>query len=112
MEETEGKTLCPQSHGVDDAGHHLDSTSTYFGLGHMCHKHNKLFTMEHVQECSEIRGCDNIQSYARRLKEQHILEWSSEERLQAITEFALLTIQMKYLESTNQGSLVQTQPPA
>jgi hypothetical protein len=89
-----------------------NSTSTYFGLGHMCHKHNKLFTMEHVQECSEIRGCDNIQSYARRLKEQHILEWSSEERLQAITEFALLTIQMKNLESTNQASLVQTQPPA
>ena len=23
-----------------------NSTSTYFGLGHMCHKHNKLFTME------------------------------------------------------------------
>ena len=36
----------------------------------------------------------------------------SEERLQAITEFALLTIQMKNLESTNQASLVQTQPPA
>ena len=78
-----------------------NSTSTYFGLGHMCHKHNKLFTMEHVQECNEITGCNNIQSYARRLKEQHILEWSSEERLQAITEFALLTIQMKNLESTN-----------
>jgi hypothetical protein len=65
-----------------------------------------------VQECSEIRECDNIQSYARRLKEQHILEWSSEERLQAITEFALLTIQMRNLENTNQSSLVQTQPPA
>ena len=22
MEKTEGKTLCPQSHGVDDVGHH------------------------------------------------------------------------------------------
>ena len=29
-----------------------------------------------------------------------------------MTEFALLTIQMKNLESLNQASLVQTKPPA
>ncbi len=58
-----------------------NSTSTYFGLGHMCHKHNKLFTMEHVEECSEIRGCDNIKKYARKLKERNIMECYPEERL-------------------------------
>ena len=68
--------------------------------------------MEHVEECSEIRGCDNIKKYARKLKESNIMEWLFEERLLAITEFALLTIQMKNLENSNQASLVQTKPPA
>ena len=53
--------------------------------------------MEHVEACSEIQGCDNIRKYARRLKEKNIREWDPEERLKAITEFALLTIQMKNL---------------
>ena len=26
-----------------------NSTSLHFGLNHMCHKHNVLFTMEHVE---------------------------------------------------------------
>jgi hypothetical protein len=37
--------------------------------------------MEHVEECSEIRGCDNIKKYARKLKENNIMEWLPEERL-------------------------------
>jgi len=43
----------------------------------------------------------NIRKYARRLKEENIREWEPEERLKAITEFALLTIQMKNLEHTS-----------
>jgi hypothetical protein len=78
-----------------------NSTSIHFGLDHMCRKHNVLFTMEHVEECSEIRGCDNIKKYARILKEENIRGWEPEERLQAITEFALLTIQTKNLEHTS-----------
>ena len=61
--------------------------------------------MEHVEACSEIQGC--IRKYARRLKEENIREWEPEERLKAITEFALLTIQMKKLEHASQASLVQ-----
>ena len=51
-------------------------------------------------------------SYAKKLKEQHILEWEPEGRVKAIAEFALLTLQMKNLENNSQASLVQTQPPS
>ena len=78
-----------------------NSTSIRFGLGRMCRKHNELFMMELVEMCSEIQGCDNIRKYARRLKEENIREWEPEKRLKAITEFALLTIQMKNLEHTS-----------
>ena len=53
--------------------------------------------MEHVEQCDGLTGCKNIRSYAKRLKEQHILEWEPEERVKAIAEFALLTLQMKNL---------------
>ena len=57
-----------------------NSTSLYFGLNHMCRKHNVLFTMEHVEGCDEITGCTNIRKFARRLKEQNIRDWDVEER--------------------------------
>ena len=69
-----------------------NSTSIYFGVGHMCHRHNQIFTMEHVEQCDGLTGCNNIRSYAQRLKEQHILEREPEERLKAIAEFALLIL--------------------
>jgi hypothetical protein len=28
-----------------------NSTSIHFGMGHMCHRHNKLFTLEHIEQC-------------------------------------------------------------
>ena len=68
-------------------------------------------TMEHVEQCSEIVGCKNIRTYAHKLKEVHILRWEPEERHAAILEFALLTIQMKNLETTSQAPLVQTHRP-
>ena len=46
-----------------------NSTSIYFGVGHMCHRHNQIFTMEHVEQCDGLTGCNNIRSYAKRLKE-------------------------------------------
>jgi hypothetical protein len=33
MEKTEGKTLCPQSHGVDDVGHHREQHVHVLWLG-------------------------------------------------------------------------------
>ena len=89
-----------------------NSTSIHFGVGHMCHRHNQIFSMDHVDHCDGLKGCKNIRSYARRLKEQHLLEWEPEERAKAIAEFALLTLQMKNLENNSQISLVQTQPPS
>ena len=83
-----------------------NSTSVYFGFNHMCRKHNVLFTMEHVECCDEITGCMNIRKFAKKLKEQNIRDWNAEERRQAITEFASLTIQMKGLQESKQAQLV------
>jgi len=69
-----------------------NSTSTHYGFGHMCMKHNKLFTLEHIETCDEMSGCTNIRRYANRLRSQHILDWEPEERHAAILEFALLTV--------------------
>ena len=69
-----------------------NSTSTHYGFGHMCKKHNKLFTLEHIETCDEMSGCTNIRRYANRLRSQHILDWEPEERHAAILEFALLTV--------------------
>ena len=85
-----------------------NSTSLHFGLNHMCRKHNVLFTMEHVEGCDEISGCNNIRRYARRLKEQNIRDWDVEERRQAIAEFAALAVQMKCLQESKQAELVQS----
>ena len=74
-----------------------NSTSIHFGMGHLCHKHNKLFTLEHIGECDALTGCERIREFSNRLKEQHLLDWEKEERLSAIGAFALLTIQMKNL---------------
>ena len=31
-----------------------NSTSIHFGVGHLCHRHNKTMTMEHVEQCDGI----------------------------------------------------------
>ena len=41
-----------------------NSTSIHFGFGHKCHKHGRLFDLEHVRTCSEITGCSDIGEYA------------------------------------------------
>jgi hypothetical protein len=74
-----------------------NSTSIHFGMGHLCHKHNKLFTLEHINECDTLSGCERIREFSNRLKEQLLLEWEKEERLSAKGGFALLKLQMKCL---------------
>ena len=61
-------------------------------MDNMCHKHNQLFTLEHIVECDANVNCDKIREYSNRLKVQHILEWEKEERLIAIAQFASLTV--------------------
>jgi hypothetical protein len=46
-----------------------NSTSIHFGMGHLCHKHNKLFTLEHIGECDALTGCERIREFSNRLKE-------------------------------------------
>jgi hypothetical protein len=69
-----------------------NSTSIHFGMDHMCHRHNVLFTLEHIVECDGLDNCDKIREYSNRLKVQLILEWEKEERLVAIAQFASLTV--------------------
>ena len=74
-----------------------NSTSIHFGMGHLCHKHNKIFNLDHIEECDVLQNCGKIREYANRLKVQHNLEWESDKRLHAIASFATLIIQMKNL---------------
>jgi hypothetical protein len=86
------------------------STSVYFGMDHMCHKHNRLFTLYHVESCDALTGCQDIRKYANKLKDQHILDWDKEDRLHGIALFAYLTIQMQNLTASKEATLVSTQP--
>ena len=45
-----------------------DSTSAHFGFGHRCHKHSRLFDLEHIRTCSELTGCPDIAKYAQKIK--------------------------------------------
>ena len=85
-----------------------DSTSINFGMGHHCEKHGTLFTTEHIDQCDELLGCENIARYAKKLKEVHLLDWPKDKRLKAITEFTLLTIQMQNLTAQSRARLVAT----
>ena len=66
--------------------------SIHFGMGHQCHKHNVLFTRDHIVECDALVECEKVMEYAFKLKEKHILEWDKEERMHAIYRFAQLTV--------------------
>ena len=69
-------------------------TSIHFGMGHQFHKHNVLFTRDHIAECDALVECEKVREYAFKLKEKHILEWDKEERMHAIYTFAQLKVQM------------------
>jgi hypothetical protein len=87
-----------------------NSTSIHFGMGHQCFKHNMIFTLDHIVQCDDLIGCEKIREYANKLKHTHILDWDKEERLAAITAFALLTAQMQNLTQQHRAAIVLTQP--
>ena len=51
----------------------------------MFHRHDTLFTIDHVLECDQISGYYDIMRYANRLRQKHSLVWEEEELLMAIT---------------------------
>ena len=57
-----------------------DGTSIHFGFGHHCHKHGRMFDLEHIRTSSEISGCPAIAKYAKRIKEgDNISLWKQED---------------------------------
>ena len=83
-----------------------NSTSVHFGMDHMCRKHNRLFTLDHVESCDALTGCQDIKKYVNKLKDQHILDWDKEDRLYGIALFAYLTVQMQNLTASKESILV------
>jgi hypothetical protein len=69
-----------------------NSTSVHFGMNNLCKKHNKLFTLDHLEECDTISGCQDIRKYANKLKDLHITKWDKEDRYHGIALFAYLTV--------------------
>jgi hypothetical protein len=69
-----------------------NSTSVHFGMNNLCKKHNKLFTLDHIESCDSLSGCQDIRKYANKLKDLHITKWDREERYHAIALFAYLTV--------------------
>ena len=55
-------------------------------------QHNKIFTLEHINECDALVNCKKIRDFSNKLKVKHILEWDKDERLEAIGQFASLTV--------------------
>jgi hypothetical protein len=88
-----------------------DSTCVSFGFGHRCLKHKVLFNLDHLASCSEIQGCQNVARYAKRIKEQHILDWEEEERNQAILEYTSLVAQMMNLTAQRRAKIVEVEVP-
>ena len=87
-----------------------NSTSVHYGMNHMCHKHKRLFTLDHIETCDQLVGCQKIRQYSNKLKEKHLLEWDKQERYEAIAAFAMLTIKMQNLAAQKEITLVQSKP--
>ena len=50
-------------------GSTANKTSIHFGMNHMSHRHNVLFTIDHIEQCELLYGCDDIRKYANKLRE-------------------------------------------
>ena len=62
-----------------------DSTSVHFGFGHNCHKHGRLFDLQHIGNCSDLSGCPDIAKYAEMIKMgDNIRTWNQEVLADAI----------------------------
>ena len=84
-----------------------DSTSVHFGFGHRCHKHGRNFDVEHVRTCSLITGCQDIDKYARMIKEGgNIRSWDQEVLADCILQYSQLAVQLANLTATDRASLV------
>ena len=46
-----------------------NSTSVHFGFGHKCHKHGRLFDLEHIGICDQLNSCPDIAKYAKMIKD-------------------------------------------
>ena len=83
-----------------------NSTSVRFGFGHLCHKHKKMFTLEHLKDCDQIQGCPDIAKFAERIKRgENIRLWDEKEILEAVAQFSYLAMQMEHLTKSNRASL-------
>ena len=79
-----------------------DSTSIHFGFGHKCHKHGRLFDLEHVRTCSELTGCPDISKYAQMLKgDTNIRLWNQEVLADVILQYTQLAVQLANLTARN-----------
>ena len=86
-----------------------DGTSVHFGFGHRCHKHGRMFDLDHIRNCSEITGCQDIAKYAKMIKEGgNIRLWDQEVLATAILQYTHLALQLANLTARNQASLVHT----
>ncbi len=73
-----------------------NSTSIHFGMYHLFHKNNVLFTLEHIEDLDKLVNCNNIRKFL--IKNSNIYSSGRKrERLLAIAEFTSLTMQMKNL---------------
>ena len=65
-----------------------NSTSVHFGFGHNCHKHDKLFDLEHIADCDLLSGCPNISEYAKMIKEGgNVRLWDQKVLADAIIQY-------------------------
>jgi hypothetical protein len=86
-----------------------DSTSVHFGFGHKCHKHGRLFDLQHIGTCSDLSGCSDIARYAEMIKKgDNIRNWDQEVLADAVIQYTQLALQLANLTATNRASLVQT----
>ena len=86
-----------------------DSTSVHFGFGHKCHKHGKLFNLQHIDTSNALSGCPDIAKYAEMIKRgENIRQWNQEVLADAIIQYTQLALQRANLTACNRASLVQT----
>ena len=83
-----------------------NSTCVRFGFGHMCHKHKKMFDLEHVKECDLIEGVPDIEKFALKIKQEgNIRLWKEEDILAAVSQYSSLAMQLQKLTESNRISL-------
>ena len=78
-------------------------------FGHKCHKHDRLLDLEHIANCDLLRGCPDIEKYAKMIKlGDNIRLWDQEVLADAIIQYTQLALQLANLTATSRATLVQT----